>query len=156
MYREVVYREVLLCPHLQLFSWQPSSAEALTPKSRQPPIMVLQDACRRGMTELFRLVGRETSDVVIEHYDIHSMYPFIAMQHKFICGPGIRLIGPMVSRLSLDYKQKCFVYTDPDTQDSAPDIWLRKQVTFGELSFSQVMKDPVKSCWECCAVLFGG
>ena len=69
---------------------------------------------------MFRLVGRETSDVVIEHYDIHSMYPFIAMQHKFICGPGIRLIGPMVSRLSLDYKQKCFVYTDPDTQERLP------------------------------------
>ena len=26
----------------------------------------------------------------------------------------------MVSRLSLDYEQKCFVYTDPDTQERMP------------------------------------
>ena len=116
------FEKELRTPNTKIYNFfHGGSSLAMTSSTKHPPVMVLRDACRGGFTECFQMVAHATEEMIIEHFDINSMYPFIAIQHRFISGAGVRLMGPqMTSRLSLDYEAGCFLYFDPDTQKHIP------------------------------------
>ena len=139
---EVIYhcqfQKLLKTPGNDIYRFFNSSSESMTAKTRPPPPLSPRSGLRGGCVEVFNMVGKADHEYDVHYWDINSwvffyhrflfkhgfwsnylpifsLYPYICMQNKFVCGPSIHLKGAkMTSRLQLDQDSGMFLYHNPD------------------------------------------